>query len=27
MYEERVEAYRAQPPAPNWDGVYEAETK
>jgi adenylate cyclase len=27
MYEERVEVYRAQPPAPDWDGVYEAETK
>ena len=27
MYEERIELYRAQPPAPNWDGVYEAETK
>jgi adenylate cyclase len=27
MYEERVELYRAQPPGPDWDGVYEAETK
>jgi adenylate cyclase len=27
MYEERVEAYRARPPAPDWAGVYEAETK
>ena len=27
MYEERIELYRAQPPAPDWDGVYEAETK
>jgi adenylate cyclase len=27
MYEERIELYRARPPGPNWDGVYEAETK
>jgi adenylate cyclase len=27
MYEERVEVYRAHPPGPDWDGVYEAETK
>jgi len=27
MYEERVEMYRAQPPGPDWAGVYEAETK
>jgi adenylate cyclase len=27
MYEERIELYRAQPPGPDWDGVYEAETK
>ena len=27
MYEERIEAYRAHPPAADWDGVYEAETK
>jgi adenylate cyclase len=27
MYEERIELYRAQPPGPGWDGVYEAETK
>src|SRR4029077_8891184 len=27
MYEERIELYRAQPPGPEWDGVYEAETK
>jgi adenylate cyclase len=27
MYEERIELYRAQPPEPDWDGVYEAETK
>src|ERR1700747_3457626 len=26
MYEERIELYRARPPGPNWDGVYEAET-
>jgi adenylate cyclase len=25
--EERIELYRAQPPGPDWDGVYEAETK
>jgi adenylate cyclase len=27
MYEERIAAYRAEPPGPNWDGVYEAESK
>jgi len=27
MYEERIAAYRADPPGPDWDGVYEAETK
>jgi adenylate cyclase len=27
MYEERITAYRAHPPGPDWDGVYEAETK
>ncbi|HUC47860.1 MAG TPA: adenylate/guanylate cyclase domain-containing protein [Xanthobacteraceae bacterium] len=27
MYEERIAAYRAQPPGPDWDGVYEAESK
>jgi adenylate cyclase len=27
MYEERIALYRAQPPGPDWDGVYEAETK
>jgi adenylate cyclase len=27
MYEERIAAYRADPPGPGWDGVYEAETK
>jgi adenylate cyclase len=27
MYSERIAAYRADPPAPDWDGVYEAETK
>jgi adenylate cyclase len=27
MYEERIELYRAEPPGPDWDGVYEAETK
>jgi adenylate cyclase len=27
MYLERIEAYRADPPGPDWSGVYEAETK
>ncbi|MGN6750254.1 MAG: CHASE2 domain-containing protein [Xanthobacteraceae bacterium] len=27
MYEERIELYRADPPGPDWEGVYEAETK
>ncbi len=27
MYMERIETYRADPPGPDWDGVYEAETK
>src|SRR5581483_7012475 len=27
MYAERIAAYRADPPAADWDGVYEAETK
>ena len=27
MYEERIAAYRADPPGPDWDGVYEAESK
>jgi adenylate cyclase len=27
MYEERIELYRADPPSPDWEGVYEAETK
>jgi adenylate cyclase len=27
MYEERIAAYRANPPGPDWDGVYEAESK
>jgi adenylate cyclase len=27
MYEERIDAYRADPPGPDWDGVYEAESK
>jgi adenylate cyclase len=27
MYSERIAAYRADPPSPDWDGVYEAETK
>jgi adenylate cyclase len=27
MYEERIEAYRADPPGPDWDGVYAAESK
>jgi adenylate cyclase len=27
MYGERIAIYRADPPPPNWDGVYEAETK
>src|ERR1700728_163923 len=25
MYVERIETYRAEPPGPDWDGVYEAE--
>jgi adenylate cyclase len=27
MYEERIAMYRAEPPPPDWDGVYEAESK
>jgi adenylate cyclase len=27
MYEERIAAYRADPPGAAWDGVYEAESK
>jgi adenylate cyclase len=27
MYEERIAGYRADPPGPGWDGVYEAESK
>jgi adenylate cyclase len=27
MYAERIATYRADPPPPDWDGVYEAETK
>jgi adenylate cyclase len=27
MYVERIEAYRADPPGTDWDGVYEAESK
>ncbi len=27
MYVERIEAYRAEPPPPDWNGVYEAESK
>ena len=27
MYLERIEAYRNDPPPPDWNGVYEAETK
>jgi adenylate cyclase len=27
MYSERIATYRADPPPPDWDGVYEAETK
>ena len=27
MYVERIATYRADPPPPDWDGVYEAETK
>jgi len=27
MYEERIAAYRADPPGPDWEGVYEAESK
>ncbi len=27
MYDERIAAYRADPPGPDWDGVYEAESK
>jgi adenylate cyclase len=27
MYEERIAAYRVDPPGPDWNGVYEAESK
>jgi hypothetical protein len=27
MYVERIDAYRADPPGADWDGVYEAESK
>ncbi|MDE1971586.1 MAG: adenylate/guanylate cyclase domain-containing protein [Hyphomicrobiales bacterium] len=27
MYAERIDAYRADPPGPDWNGVYEAESK
>jgi adenylate cyclase len=27
MYAERIAGYRADPPSPDWDGVYEAESK
>ena len=27
MYAERIEVYRAEPPPPDWSGVYEAESK
>jgi adenylate cyclase len=27
MYVERIDAYRAEPPPPDWNGVYEAESK
>jgi adenylate cyclase len=27
MYVERIAAYRADPPPPDWNGVYEAESK
>jgi hypothetical protein len=27
MYMERIAAYRAEPPPPDWTGVYEAESK
>jgi hypothetical protein len=27
MYAERIEAFRRHPPPPDWNGVYEAESK
>jgi hypothetical protein len=27
MYMERIATYRAEPPPPDWTGVYEAESK
>jgi hypothetical protein len=27
MYLERIEAYQHDPPPPDWNGVYEAESK
>jgi adenylate cyclase len=27
MYEERIDVYRTEPPGPDWEGVYEAESK
>jgi hypothetical protein len=27
MYAERIEAFRRDPPPPDWNGVYEAESK
>jgi adenylate cyclase len=27
MYVERIKAFRADPPPPDWNGVYEAESK
>jgi adenylate cyclase len=27
MYVERIDAYRADPPPPDWNGVYEADSK
>jgi len=27
MYVERIATYRLEPPPPDWDGVYEAESK
>ena len=27
MYAQRIEAFRRDPPPPDWDGVYEVESK
>jgi adenylate cyclase len=27
IYAQRIEAFRRDPPPPDWDGVYEAESK